>query len=223
MIRMTCTLTKQGQFCLFLPSLVVKSDTIKRGTRLCLAGTRSELVIDWYCRQRMERTLLVLLLVTIAFAIFAEGKYRCLFCFVCFFCLIEIQKNLVSYFRTLVIDAVVVLYLWRGLFVSQLDLNPWRKDHFLACPPSAAQQVRRRLSCVSMLLGAQQTDGHWLNLKILHGHHDFFSVISIKFFFLFLHKVPNEFKSKSGLHNRCFKTVDVFCIVRYQNPYSSKV
>lgn len=85
MIRMTCTLTKQGQFCLFLPSLVVKSDTIKRGTRLCLAGTRSELVIDWYCRQRMERTLLVLLLVTIAFAIFAEGKYRCLFCFVCFF------------------------------------------------------------------------------------------------------------------------------------------
>lgn len=79
MIRMTCTLTKQGQFCLLLPSLVVKSDPIKGGTRLCLAGTRSALVIDWYCRQRMERTLLVLLLVTVAFAIVAEGKHRCSF------------------------------------------------------------------------------------------------------------------------------------------------
>lgn len=81
MIRMTCTLAKQGQLCLLLPSLVVKSDAIKGETRLWLAGTRSELVIDWYCRQRMERTLLALLLVTVAFAIVAEGKHRCSFSF----------------------------------------------------------------------------------------------------------------------------------------------
>lgn len=146
MIRMTCTLAKQGQLCLLLPSLVVKSDAIKGETRLWLAGTRSELVIDWYCRQRMERTLLALLLVTVAFAIVAEGKRRCSFSFFLLFYQKISQLNLVYYFQELYgiltgntsFSFTVAIYI---VFMLQLDLNHWRKDYVLACPPRTAQQV----------------------------------------------------------------------------------
>lgn len=40
----------------------------------------------------------------------------------------------------------------------QLDLNHWRKDYVLACPPSTAQQVQHKIKRASKLLGAQETD-----------------------------------------------------------------
>lgn len=158
MIRMTCTLAKQGQLCLLLPSLVVKSDAIKGETRLWLAGTRSELVIDWYCRQRMERTLLALLLVTVAFAIVAEGKRRCSFSFYLLF-----YQNFLSWIWYTIFKNCTVFWLETQaaiyiVFLLQLDLNHWRKDYVLACPLSTAQQVQHKMKRASKLLGAQETD-----------------------------------------------------------------
>lgn len=40
----------------------------------------------------------------------------------------------------------------------QLDLNHWRKDYVLACPPSTAQQVQHKMKRAFKLLGAQETD-----------------------------------------------------------------